>query len=470
MKSFGTSKLFISILLFFACHFNSYSQDYEIESVLQADDTKSFVLLKSDRKDFGFGILNSAGVMEWQTDIHGETLGMAKFGKDAVVFYAESTGNFSPIKVIHAVLVALDSKKILQDKEIYTNPGKFIIEPDILLAPGNNFSCLLIRTTAYNPGFRFGGNNSNKIKDTKALTMVSLANDLTPKITDVKSSAIESEYMGARAGSNNDVYICSYTGEQVEIEDFGANGELKGKLETEVKRKKNTLLLPELSYDSLQQNCVDLALICTNKQKDDLVQLLRFNFNNKKIDASEEVPLDKGYRSSLKVAGGEKGRYLKMLDALQPVQIIETNEKIILIKEIHATSYHDNTSTAQRMGSIISIYNKDLKLLGEIAIDKWAANNLVRFDAIAGHVKDDKLYIITNERDGMGFKAILYVIGINDASLINSKEIEEKKSGINWLTMPGDIMWYNTTYLVPFTKAKASIHLNLETALVSESY
>ena len=107
MKSFGTSKLFISILLFFACHFNSYSQDYEIESVLQADDTKSFVLLKSDRKDFGFGILNSAGVMEWQTDIHGETLGMAKFGKDAVVFYAESTGNFSPIKVIHAVLVAL---------------------------------------------------------------------------------------------------------------------------------------------------------------------------------------------------------------------------------------------------------------------------------------------------------------------------------------------------------------------------
>jgi hypothetical protein len=122
------------------------------------------------------------------------------------------------------------------------------------------------------------------------------------------------------------------------------------------------------------------------------------------------------------------------------------------------------------MGSIISIYNKDLKLLGEIAIDKWAANNLVRFDAIAGHVKDDKLYIITNERDGMGYKAILYVIGINDASLINSKEIEEKKSGINWLTMPGDIMWYNTTYLVPFTKAKASIHLNLETALVSESY
>jgi hypothetical protein len=276
--------------------------------------------------------------------------------------------------------------------------------------------------------------------------------------------------MGASAGSNNDVYICSYTGEQVEIENFAANGELKSKLATEVKRKKNTLLLPELSYDSLQKNCVDLALICTNKQKDDLVQLFRFNFNNKKIAASEEVPLDKAYRSSLKVAGGEKGRYLKMLDALQPVQIIETHDKIILIKEIHATSYQDNTSTAQRMGSIISIYNKDLKLLGEIAIDKWAANNLVRFDAIAGHVKDDKLYIITNERDGMGYKAILYVIGINDASLINSKEIEEKKSGINWLTMPGDIMWYNTTYLVPFTKAKASIHLNLETALVSESY
>lgn len=471
MRLSSTSKSFIATLFFFAIFNSSYSQDYKIASSLPVGDSKSFIFLQTDRKSFGFGLLNSTGAMEWQIDLPDRCFDMAKLGEDVVVFYAERGGNLSPIKAIHAVLVGVKNKKILLDKIIYKNPDKFLIEPNVLCDPRGNFTCLLVRTTAYRPGLGgFGGNEGEKRMITQALTRVAFENDLESQVKDIKSLATESVFMATCAGDNKDFYIFSYSGDQVLSERFDSNGNVVGKLSVDISRRRKTGFNYIIQYDSIQVNCIDFALSYINDQKDHLVQLFRFDFNNNKTNGSEQVPLNKEYVNSLKPAdNSSKLRHFGAIANLNPVEIIESNDKIILLKEIQSASFDGSTTKHIREGSIISVYTKDLKLLREVAIEKWSANFLEGFDAIAGHLKGDKLYAVTNEQNGLGFKTILYVININDGS-IKTKEIEEKESGINWLTIPGDILWYEENFLIPFTKGKPMVHLNPETSIVSEKY
>lgn len=471
MRLSSKSKLLIVSFIFFVSCLTSYSQDYKLASSLPVGDSKSFVFLQTGRKSFGIGLLNSTGAMEWQIDLPDRCFDMAKLGEDAVVFYAERGGNLSPIKTIHAVVIGIKNKKILQDKIIYKNPGKFLIEPYVLCDPQGNFTCLLIRTTAYRPGLGgFGGNEGEKRKTTQALTRVAFGNDLEPQVKDIKSLATASVFMATCAGDNKDFYIFSYSGDQVLSERFDSNGNMEGKLSVDISRRQKTGFNYIVQYDSFQANCIDFAISHTNDQKDHLVQLFRFDFRNNKTNESEQVPLNKEYVISLKPAdNSSKLRHFGAIANLNPVEIIESNDKIILLKEIQSATFDGKTAKHIREGSIISVYTKDLKLLREVAVEKWSANFLEGFNAIAGHLKGDKLYAVTNEQNGLGFKTVLYVININDGS-INTKEIEAKESGINWLAIPDDILWYKENYLILFTKGKPMVHLNTETSIVSEKY
>lgn len=471
MRLFSKSKLFTTTLLFITICNYSYSQEYRIASTLPDGDSKSFVFLQTDRKSFGVGLLNSAGVMEWQIDLPDRCFNMAKLGEDVVVFYVEQKGYLSPIKAIHAVLIGIKNKKILQDKVIYQNPGKFSVEPYVLRDPSDNFTCLLVRTTAYRPGLGgFGGNEGEKRRITKSLATISFGIDLEPQVKDIKSNATESVFMTTCAGDNKDFYIFSFSDDHVVSEKFDLNGNIAGKLTLDLSQRHKTGLNYIVHYDSIEANCIDMPISYTNDQKDRLVQLFRFDFNNKKVKETQQVPLNKEYVNSLKPDdSSSKLHHFGAISNLNPVEIIESDDKIILLKEIQSYSFDGKTTKYIREGSIISVYTKDLKLLREVAIEKWSSNFLEGFDAIAGHLKGDKLYAVTNEQNGLGYKTVLYVININDGS-INTKEIEEKKSGINWVTIPADIIWYKENYLVPFAKGKPMIHLNPGTNLVSEKY
>ena len=78
--------LMYPVLIFlFSCE-ASYSQDYFIVKTLAGDDSNSFVTLRYGRKDYGFGVINSKGIMNWQTAVPGFPLGMGRFKNNAVFF------------------------------------------------------------------------------------------------------------------------------------------------------------------------------------------------------------------------------------------------------------------------------------------------------------------------------------------------------------------------------------------------
>ncbi len=58
---------------------------------------------------------------------------------------------------------------------------------------------------------------------------------------------------------------------------------------------------------------------------------------------------------------------------------------------------------------------------------------------------------------------------MNDFSM-TSKTIPDPESGINWITTPDDVLWFDNNFMIPLLKAKADLKLNLSTQWVSENY
>jgi len=463
--------LFLFTLL--ACCLNAYSQKFT-DYLIQPEQSESHVLLREGRKDYGFGLNDSKGNLKWQLPVPGEPLGMGKSGNNVIVIYAEDHKIFRLIKVIHAMLVEPAKKKVLKDVVIYTNPGKMAIQPEILKDPAGNLSSVLVRQTTLKEGTGgFGGfGNAGSYEESKTLTMIHLGDDLVSQTKDLKSISLGSDYIVSYAGSNNEIYVCSYSNGQLVTERFNGSGNKMSQLATALSYRKKDHYNFVAEYDSLRENCFDLAFAYINEKKDRFIRLFRFDFNNKKTVITEPVIIDKDYLKTLKADNPEsKLNHFTSIKFLRPLQVLNTPDQTFLIKEIQTANADSrgNVATYFRLGAVISVYSKDLKLIKDIPIDKISSNGLWGMNQIHGHVKGNKLYIVTNEKNGLGNQAVLYTINLDDLSMV-SKNIPDPESGVNWLTTPDDVQWYNNNFLVPFERTKGSLKLKHNTEWASENY
>lgn len=466
-------KLTIAILLF--CYSASYSQGYMITSTLPLNDSVAFTSLRFTSNDYGYGIVNSKGVMIWQLPSQGYPLGMGKFHNNVIVFYSLENSEIHAIKEVYAAIVDLKNQKIMNVKDIYTPENKYQFVPITLNDPEGNFNMLLIRTTSLKRGLgSYTSWQDDKFNEIHQLSAIYLDDNLNAQTKDIQSPAIGSFFMSACGGNDNDWYLCSYNDDQLTVEKFDRDNNLKSKLATGTSIKEHSVFYPLMQYDSIQKNCVDEALAYKNKHKDDILRTYRFDFNDQKNYATDETSLDKDYKRSLEKENGDKNlSNFKFVEDMRPVQILETNDKVIVLKEIQFTfrGAQSDADQYRRVGSVVSIYaKKDLHPERDIVIDKFFGTYAFGGIDIASHIKNDKLYAVTCEfGKGLSYKTCQYLININDGSTEN-KVLEKEDAGRVWLTYPTTICWFSNNYIVPFTEWKLALHLKPVTDLQSESY
>ena len=468
-------KLKLTIVIWLFCCSTSYSQGYVITNTLPLNDSIAFTCLRFTSNDYGYGVVNSKGIMIWQVLSQGYPLGMGKFHDNVIVFYSLENSEIHAIKEVYAAIVNLKNQKITNVKDIYTTENKYKFVPIILNDPEENFDMLLIRTTSLKSGLgSYTSWPDDKFNKIQQLSAIYLDDNLNAQTKDIKSGSIGSFFMSACGGNENDWYLCSYDDDQLTVEKFDRDNNLKSKLATATSIKEHSVFYPLMQYDSVQKNCVDEALAYKNKHKDDILRTYRFDFNDQKFYATDEIPLDKDYTRNLEKENGEKKlSNFKPVESLRPVQILETNDKVIVLKEIQFTYRPAASDDDQyrRVGSVISIYaKKDLHPERDILIDKFFGTYAFGGIDIASHVKNDKLYAVTCEfGKGISYKTCLYLININDGST-ESKVMEKKDAGNTWLTYPTTICWFSNNYITPFTGWKLALHLKPETDLQSEFY
>lgn len=471
-------KLIIAVVAQLFSYLSSYSQDYLIVKTLTANDSIAFTTLRYGRKDYGFGVVSSKGVMNWQVRVPGYILGLGKFKNNVVVFYTfEDLKSLTALKEVHVALIDLKEKKITEDKIVYKNETKYQIDPSILDDPEGNFTYLLIRTTPLKGGIGSMANNSEtKLNETTQLSAISLQTNLATQSKDFKSIALESAFVAACEGINNDVYVASFSNDQLVTEKFDGDGDPKGKLSVGAPCRTKSRFHPVIKYDNLQGNCIEVAIAYENNHKDDVLRSFRFNFNDQKAYATEEAVLNKDYVKRLEQPQGEKKTRLsnfKSIDELYPVQILETNDHVIVLKEIqyHFTPSGDDAERFGRDGNIISIYSKkDLHTERDLIIDKTCETFIMGGTSICSYIKNGKLYTVTCELTGPGkYKTFLYTINIDDGTMAK-KELEKEDAGKGWITDPTTIAWFSDNFITPFDSGKAFIHMKFDTDLQSENY
>ena len=468
-------KLKLTIAILFFCCSASYSQGYMITNTLPLNDSIAFTCLRYTSNDYGYGVVNSKGVMTWQVPSQGFPLGMSKFHNNVIVFYSLENSEIFAIKKVYAAIVDLKKQKITNVKEIYTTENKYKFVPIILNDPEGNFDMLLVRTTSLKRGSGlYTSWPDDKFNETSQLSAIYLDDNLNAQTKDIKSAALGSVFMSACGGNNNDWYMCSYDDDQLIVEKFDRENNLKSKLATATSIKEHSVFYPLMQYDSVQKNCVDEALAYKNKHKDYILRTYRFDFNDQKSYATDETALDKDYTRTLEKENGEKKlSNFKFIESLRPVQILETTDKVIVLKEIQFTyrGAQSDDDQYRRVGSVISIYaKKDLHPERDILIDKFFGTYAFGGIDIASHVKNDKLYAVTCEfGKGLSYKTCQYLVNMNDGSTEN-KVLEKEDAGRVWLTYPTAVCWFSNNYIVPFTDWKLALHLKPVTDLQSVSY
>jgi hypothetical protein len=470
-------KLIITgVMLLLSCT-ASYSQGYLITNTLPGNDSIAFTTLRYGRKDYGFGVISSKGIMNWQLPVPGYPLGMGKFKNNVVVFYTfEDLKSLTSLKNVHAAIIGLHEKKIIDDKIVYTNDSKYQVNPSVLNDPAGNFTYLLIRVTPLRGGLASMANNAEtKLNETTQLSAISLQSNLTAHSEDLKSIALGSVFVTACVGRNDDLYVSSFSNDQLITEKFDSAANLKGKLSAAAPATTKKQFFPVITFDSLRGNCVDVAIAYSNNHKDDVMRSFRFDFNDQKATGTDEVALDKSYVKQLEKTGGNNSRLsnFKKIDELYPVQILETADKVIVLKEIqyHFTPVGDDAERFYREGGIISIYSKqDMHLQRDVVFDKYFGTFIMGGTGICSQTKDGKLYTVTCELAGAGkYKTYLYTININNGSM-EKRELEKEDAGKGWITNPTTIAWFSNNFITPFNSGKAFIHLKFETDLQSENY
>jgi hypothetical protein len=272
----------------------------------------------------------------------------------------------------------------------------------------------------------------------------------------------------------HNIYICSFTNSSITMEKFDSIGKPLAKLSSPFSVWKNPNFNFVMKNDRVDQSCVTIAATCLNSDKKMAQNVIRFNFTDNKVFTAGEIMLNKEYRQTLKNVNEEaKGKHFANMADLNPVQILEDANRVILVKEIEGLQLggKDEATTYYRDGSVITVYNKKtFEVEKDIVIDKGFSTFVEPSDGIAAYLADNYLWAVTCENSGLAsFKTYVNKINLNTGEVIKT-EVEKEDIGKGWVTFPKQTAWFKKNFVVSFFKVSSPFSFSFESAFILKPY
>ncbi len=296
---------------------------------------------------------------------------------------------------------------------------------------------------------------ADKESRTTRLSIVTLGDGGTAVSTDLTSAALGGKCFISCTSPRKNLYLVSYTDGKLYMEEFDNSLKLVTNLSTPLDFKDNLEYISAISCDTNAENTIDFSLYYENKEKRSNNGLYRFYFSSKKVITAPEVPLTKGYiQAREEHTPGSDFSSLKTINQLKPVGILETPDRIIVIKEIQYISTTSNrgqyVDRFTHEGGLVEVYSKDLKLQHDFALGKYVETFIQTGYDIGFHLHDDKLFVVFSEGGGIAsYSDFLYIIGLADYSFIR-KSLERSAAGNGMFMEAPNVIW-NTQKEAPLS-------------------
>lgn len=398
------------------------TRNWHIREVLYLNESQGIAIAEHSVLNNSVALINNKAQVEWEVPINEYIWGLSKFKGNILVFYKKSDE-------VHLATLDLKSRKIITDKIVYEGSKLHfaIVQND----NAGNFDNLLVRVFV----------SKSNMEETKALSLITLAEDGSVIVKEVPSVAIGTSYIGCSTTQGGHVSVASIVNNAVVVEQFNHNAVLENKLESPLNSRKKFEYKAQMRADGFANNTVVISLKYENPDKDDIFSYFNFNFDTKKITVADEVPVKDNplYK-------------FKNRSELKPENITFSNEKIIVVKEV---SYFSSPAASQSLAhyateetAVVSVYDKKMHLLYDIVLEKLTKTFGTTSIGLGCHVHNDKLHVLSTESKGLAsFEYDCYTIDLNSGKW--EKKKIGKQSGSRSLDTQGTL-WFNNELVIGY--------------------
>ncbi len=378
-----------------------------------------------------FIVLDQKGQLLWGEPVRGYIKGEGKWNGNVIFFYTEKS-NGGPL---HAAIVDLKEKKIVKDKIIYDIPKKSDGDIYVQNDPRNNFSSLLFR-----------GNGSEPL-----INMITLSAELEI-YTKMLLPADSRTFIGIHTSKQGDIFLTSMVNGKLIAEQFDKEGEVKRKLQVDLDVRNKSYFTAVSRLDTFANSTL-VAIQYVNTDKDKAINLYRFDFDAEKVKAAPPVLLDKAYAGTLEEKEPDAKKGLKPIDEMVPVDILATQDKVILVKEIRTLYSTPNSVAALNKAAVVSVFNKELKLLQEAVLNKYYQAYASFNSHLVSFIHNGKLYVLSPESEGfLTFYDYCYIIDLS-----TGKKERKKLPTVGGLIDAASTALFNSSCILGYVHKDLSI-------------
>jgi hypothetical protein len=395
----------------------------QLSSMFAFDDNTAVGHIVYGSLNEAFVVLNQKGQLLWSEPVRGYIKGEGKWNGNVIFFYTEKS-NGGPV---HAAIVDLKEKKIVKDKIIYDIPKKS--DGDIYVENDSryNFSSLLFR-----------GNGS-----TPLINMITLSADLEISMK-VLLPADSRTFIDIHTSKQGDIFLTSMVNGKLIAEQFDKEGEVKRKLQVDLDIRNKSSYTPVSRLDTFANNTL-VAIQYLNENKDKAINLYRFDFDAEKVKSAPPVLLDKAYFGILEEKEPDAKKRLKPIDEMVPVDILTTQDKVVLVKEIRTLYSTTRSVAALNTAAVVSVFNKELKPLHETILNKSYQAYASFNSQLISFIHNEKLYVLSPESDAgiANYSDYCYIIDLSA-----DKKEKKKLPNAGGLIDAASTVWFKNSCIL----------------------
>jgi hypothetical protein len=419
-------------------------------SILYIGDNEALVSGFNNKKGYGMFRINKEGVSKWEVTVPGLIIGFGKWKGQIIAFYTaewqDRNSTFNFIRQVHAILIDMETGDKLGDQVVFKNTDKAYVDVRTLTRPDGEFQQLLIRVSGFDKTPFWSANGINKMRsDTKSLNILTFGDDLSPISTAVSLEAVSGIFVGSMVNAEGATFMAVMDKGKLILKKFNKELEVTDKLETDLIVELQDISSINMVLGTVNSNSVLMSMKYADKEY--IVAFYNFDFVSNKVFFANQV-MDKNWAKQLKQESKNEVNMqsdgLEKRKHLVTVGTAQIPDKIIFIYQEKYRVGRVEDYFTRNDGILIMIYDRQLKLLRNVLIDKENINHssVDMFLSVGYHVQGNKLLVIANS--GIDDKKVL--LTTVDLSTLH-KEQFELRNRLSRLEC-GATLWFDDRFLV----------------------
>lgn len=412
---------------------------------LSVTENEKIVPVIIGNRDWGVVRVDKEGNEKWKYEGgKGDILGLSYLGDHILAIVVN---NLEMKRSVTAVLIDKQKGTLKSEKDIfkvdhYRQPVYVANKPD------GSFSHVLLLAAK------------------KALNarLLRLKPDLTPEEpVELQSDLDEDEFCGSIVSSKGDIFLAGFTKQEFSVTRYNSKGKQIKRLATALERKWEYFV----SYLQLLpgEEGIIAGLHYKAEKKDGFNRLVRADFSTGQVKMSERQDLNKAFARSanlVTIEGSKEGDFSTM-DQCQPVGLLQWQGKTILLTEVRTSftrtpngmSGNRSTTSYENQAWMVSIYDKDLKLLSITGVDRYHGSFLRSSMSLGFHIYDRKLIVICPALRGAAKYTVLYCeLNLETGKLEKYTALEELNTGASSVIESKATIWFDNSFLLQLLKGK----------------